>query len=72
MTTKKKPTAYWCTEAEWNNMSISPDDIQGTKEEVWHVKMLHRIWRGEQSVSLSPMEGATRFVVAEAKRTFKT
>ncbi len=71
MSIKKKPTKYWCTEDEWNNISISPDDIQGSEEEVWYVKMLHRLWHGEQSVSLSPMEGVTRFIRAEAKRTYK-
>ena len=69
---KKKPTKYSHTDEEWAAMSISPDDIQGTKEQVWYVKMLHRLWRGEQSVSLSPMEGITKFVRAEAKRTYKS
>jgi hypothetical protein len=68
---KAKPKKYWCTEEEWNNMSISPDDIQGTEEEIWMVKMLHRVWNGEQSISLSPMEGVTKYIRAEAKRTFK-
>ncbi len=66
-----KKIKYWCTKEEWNKMEIKPDDIQGTEDQVWMVKMLHRVWRGEQSASLSPMEDVTKFIMTEAKRTFK-
>ena len=67
---KKKLTKYWCTEQEWNNMSISPDDIQGTAGQVWLIKQLHKVWNGEASSSLC-WGDYSKLVRAEAKRTYK-